>query len=321
MRLLIAEFITGGGLRNSELPASLYREGDLMVQALCRDFAGCGKIEHIDVLRDARLPAIECERCRSLPVDGDFMEFFASACAQVDAVLAVAPETGGTLQEMSEQVLAGGQELLGCSPTAIALTASKYRTLKALASVGIPTVPVCAVGQAAHVAPERWVSKPDDGVGGEGCRLYDELPSHLPENHILQPYIDGIAASLTLLCSGGGARLMAVNEQYIELDRDACRLRGVHVNGLRERYDNLRSLACEVAAAIPELWGWVGVDVTLTDGGPLVLEINPRPTTAYAGLRESWDRNPAEWLLALAERSELPELSGREPKPVEVMLA
>ena len=39
-----------------------------------------------------------------------------------------------------------------------------------------------------------------------------------------------------------------------------------------------------IAAAIPGLWGYVGVDLIDTPAGPVVLEINPRLTTSYCGL-------------------------------------
>ena len=57
MRLLIYEWITGGGLVGSEgaLPESLLREGLAMVQAVAADAAGIEAIRHRSLLRDLRL--------------------------------------------------------------------------------------------------------------------------------------------------------------------------------------------------------------------------------------------------------------------------
>lgn len=321
MRLLVCEFITGGGLLTAELPQSLAREGELMLQHLLDDLAACPAVEHIDVLRDPRLPTVSNEKCTSQPVKLDFMQAFSRSCEQADAVLPIAPETDQALLSMSEQVQTAGSRLFNSAPAAVALTGSKYHTLKALAAAGIPTVPVSTIDQAARTAPEKWVIKPNDGVSGEGCRVLEELPAMLPDNMILQPLIQGTSASMTLLCAGGDAELIAVNEQYVHLDSSGCTLRGIHVNGLVSHRESLVPLARAIAAAVPDLWGWVGVDVMLAGDDPLVLEINPRLTTAYAGLHESLGYNPAEWLLSLAEDDRLPDVSGHEPKPVEIMLA
>ena len=320
MRLLVCEFITGGGLLADELPDALTRQGELMLQHLLQDLSGCQDVQHIDVLRDPRLPENSTERCTILPVNLDFMQTFARSCEQVDAVLPIAPETEAALLSMSEAVVNSGSRLLNSTPEAVALTGSKYHTLKALAAAGIPTVPVSTIDQAARAAPEQWVIKPDDGVSGEGCRVMDQLPDTMSQNMILQPLIEGTSASMTLLCDGGDAELIAVNEQYISLDSSGCILSGVHVNGLASEREALVPLARAIAAAIPGLWGWVGVDLMLTSGGPLVLEVNPRMTTAYAGLGISYGQNPAEWLLALAAGQGLPDVSGYQPRPIEVML-
>ena len=63
MRIFVFEYITGGGMLSSGLPASLAREGDLMVQSLVSDLCELDEIEVITT-RDARLetlgPPVRC---------------------------------------------------------------------------------------------------------------------------------------------------------------------------------------------------------------------------------------------------------------------
>ena len=47
MRILVFEYITGGGLLNEVLPEALAKEGDQMLQALAMDLAA---IDSIDVV-------------------------------------------------------------------------------------------------------------------------------------------------------------------------------------------------------------------------------------------------------------------------------
>jgi predicted ATP-grasp superfamily ATP-dependent carboligase len=75
-------------------------------------------------------------------------------------------------------------------------------------------------------------------------------------------------------------------------------LRGMHVNGL-EHSDGLAELGRAIARALPDLWGNVGVDLICTESGPRVLEINPRLTVSYAGLRAALQLNPAGLVLRL----------------------
>ena len=57
--------------------------------------------------------------------------------------------------------------------------------------------------------------------------------------------------------------------------------------------------AHHIAAAIPGLRGFVGVDFVLgVDGRATVLEVNPRLTSAYVGLSARLGRNLAAEILA-----------------------
>ncbi|MCS3904471.1 putative ATP-grasp superfamily ATP-dependent carboligase [Methylohalomonas lacus] len=325
MRLLICEFITGGGMLNEPLPPTLAREGELMLQSLVNDLAACDRVTHIDVLRDARLELISGDKVTSLPVALDFLQSLKRSCDSVDVVLPVAPESSGILQRMTELITGKSVQLLASDTAAVELASGKRRTLATLAGQGIAVVPVVDPADAHSRPAQDWVIKPDDGVGGEGCRRLPVPPDNLGGADLLQPFIAGCPASLSLLCTGGRARLLAVNEQYVDLDQEHCQLRGVNVNGLlpdltRQQLDALQALADAIAAAIPGLWGWVGVDGIFTDGAFTVLEINPRLTTAYCGLHQSLQHNPAEWLLDLAVDGQLPAFSLAQARPVEVWL-
>jgi predicted ATP-grasp superfamily ATP-dependent carboligase len=51
---------------------------------------------------------------------------------------------------------------------------------------------------------------------------------------------------------------------------------------------------------VPGLWGYCGVDFIETPEGPVVVEINPRLTMSYVGLRDATGINPAELVLGMA---------------------
>jgi predicted ATP-grasp superfamily ATP-dependent carboligase len=62
----------------------------------------------------------------------------------------------------------------------------------------------------------------------------------------------------------------------------------------------LRATAAQVARAIPGLRGYVGVDLVWHAVlGPVVIEVNPRLTSAYVGLSAALQRNLAAAVLDL----------------------
>jgi predicted ATP-grasp superfamily ATP-dependent carboligase len=68
--------------------------------------------------------------------------------------------------------------------------------------------------------------------------------------------------------------------------------------------DRAQKLALRAIAPVDGISGYVGVDLVLGDppdgSGDVAIEINPRLTTSYVGLRALAEFNLAETLLALA---------------------
>jgi predicted ATP-grasp superfamily ATP-dependent carboligase len=312
LRLLICEYVTGGGFLGRPLPASLAREGDMMLTALVKDVADLGGIEILSV-RDGRL------REPDLPADfhvlterDDPWSAWRDAIETVDAVWPVAPETGGALTRLSELVLAAGRLLIGSRPAAVSLATSKLATVASLAADGIAVVPTVSAAAALRdglpPAPDGWVVKPDDGAGAEATQLFrrrDEVQRQLesaPDTLIVQPYLAGTAASLSMLCQNGRTWLLSCNRQEVVLEHRMFRFRGSIVGGLEQRRPLLEPVAAAIASAMPQLWGYVGVDFIDSAAGPVVLEVNPRLTTSYVGLGHALRLNPAALILELLDR-------------------
>ena len=304
MRILVFEYITGGGLLNEALPDTMAKEGDQMVQALARDLANTNSTDVV-VMRDNRLPSLaaDVQEVR-LCSDEKFDEVWGHLLKKVDAVWPIAPETGALLERICDEVIKAGKILLNSSSACVNLAASKQRTLSRLAEHGIPVVPTFSSMEAVTQSAGSWVVKPDDGAGCEGLRLYDSLEQagqacQAAGNNILQPYLQALDLSLSLICERGSARLLSVNRQQIRRVNDTLALDGCVVNTHHGNWERFVQLAEAIAQAIPELWGYVGIDLLQCKQGVKVLEINPRLTTSYAALSKELDFNPAQQILNL----------------------
>ena len=308
MRIFVFEFFSGGGLAGQPLPPTIAREGDMMLGALLRDLADLPGVEVV-AGRDPRLPPVSVSYLHE-PLPGeDTFGLYARGLALADAAWPTAPETGGTLERLGRQTEAAGKTLLGCRPDAVRLAASKRDTANVLRDAGITAVPTFSHADRLPGLSGPWVTKPDDGAGCEGSQLLPDRAAararlaEEPDRLVAQPWIEGAALSLSMLCYRGTARLLSCNRQQVEVEDSRFTLQGVVVNAFPDTNGCFAELASDIAAAIPGLWGYVGVDLVLTRHGPAVLEINPRLTTSYCGLRQAVGVNTAAMVLGLPRSS------------------
>ncbi|MBX6323314.1 MAG: hypothetical protein IRY94_15930, partial [Rhodospirillaceae bacterium] len=136
MRVFVCEFVTGGGF--VDLPSGLCREGDMMLRALVKDLAALPGVAVV-AARDRRLPdpALPA-RVAWLDPGCEPWHAWAAHVAEADAVWPIAPETDGVLERLSALVRAAGRVLLGSTPEAVRVAASKRATAELLAAQGLP---------------------------------------------------------------------------------------------------------------------------------------------------------------------------------------
>lgn len=305
MRVVVYEAVTGGGLTVPESETGIVREADLMVRALIRDLTDAPGVEVAAARRPDLAPLPGVEQIVPFPDEPPY-PLYRRALASADAGWPIAPETDGVLEDLARQTLELGKTLLGSPPEAVRVAASKQATADALREAGVPVVQTFSRAVEIPDLAGPFVVKPDDGAGSAGIRLVasahgardalDDGPGRL----VAQPWLEGEPLSLSLVCQEGCALLLACNRQRIRIRDSRISLAGIGVNAACDRMVEFGELAAGVAAAMPALRGYVGVDLVWTRGGPVVLEVNPRLTTSYCGLREAVGVNVAEIILDLA---------------------
>lgn len=329
MRIFAYEHITGGGCVDAPLPQALLPEARLMLRSLVSDLAGQPGTEVVTQCdRRVALGLADVER-HVVASRRQWETRFDELVATSDAVWVIAPETGGVLESLSRRVVDAGARLLGSSPDAIGVAASKHATACALERTGVPAIPAFRLHEARQSAPHPWVAKPDDGCGCETTRVFPTLQAASawvaerpnPHRFVLQPYVQGEAASLSALARDRRAWLLSVNRQCIELEDGALRFAGSVVNAIADSDGVFQRLAERVTQAIPGLWGYFGVDLILADSGPIVVEVNPRLTTSYAGLRAALGVSVAAMVVRLLDRDDFDMIRPHPGRPVAVGVA
>jgi predicted ATP-grasp superfamily ATP-dependent carboligase len=330
MKVLVFEYVTGGGLAAEAVPAALLREGGLMLGALLRDLGDIPEVRPI-ALWDVRfpVPADLVSLAEWIVVDGPGAaeRGFRDQLGQVDAIWPIAPETGGTLEGLCNLVERAGKPLLTSPAAAVRIAAGKRATVERLRAHGVPAVPTAPWDSSARPPSLPVVVKPDDGCGCEGTRIiataeewerFAEARSAAPA--VVQPLIEGDALSLSALFARGEARLLSCNRQRVVRRDGGFVLNGCDVNAVDDDSGAFHMVLEAIARAFPELWGYAGVDLIRSGKSLHVLEINPRLTTSYAGLQRATGLNPARLVLDLRREGQLPEVEVARGQSVEISL-
>jgi tyramine---L-glutamate ligase len=322
LRIFALEYAAGGGILERPELAPCRAEGEAMLRALATDLSDAPGVEVATVL-DGAAPAIAAARVRRVERRAEVRPAWDEAACGADAVWPVAPETDGILAGISCWAERRGVALLASRRAAVELAGSKRRTAALLARAGVPVVPTLKPGELATAERrgDGWVAKPDDGVGGDGARWFatpEEARQAATPGFVVQPFLAGTSISISLLAADGEAWLLACNVQDVVRTRGGFVYRGFRVGAAEELRPALAPIAEAVAAALPGLWGHVGVDLVATADGPVVLEVNPRLTTSYVGLRRSIGLNPAALAVELLERPLAALRRPLAPRPVAV---
>lgn len=313
MHFFLYEWATGGGLVDEpgSLPTSLVREGAAMIGALAADLARIAG-SRVTALRDPRVLQLVLPGCEVIDVQSGAsrQEEFERLATAADAVILIAPEFDGILLKAARMVVACGGRLLSPSPDFIRVAADKHQTCRRLAAAGVP-VPDGVVLEPEERLPVDFsypaVLKPVDGAGSQDTLLvagpYDEPPPY-PWPRRLERFVPGLAASVSLLCGAGGQVSLVPCRQLISDDGRLRYLGGELplAAGLAAR---ATTLAERAVAVLPPTSGYVGVDLVLGrnpyGSEDFVIEVNPRLTTSFVGIRAAAKSNLAEAMVRVAQ--------------------
>ncbi|MCW4046722.1 MAG: ATP-grasp domain-containing protein [Candidatus Bathyarchaeota archaeon] len=318
MKLLVFEHASGGGFAETPLPQGVLTEGFAMLRAAVSDFKAAG--HEVATLLDSRVAVF------NPPLDADFVvpvssqqeakETLRRLSESADAAYVIAPETDKALQSHVASLEQIGVTLLNCPSHAIEKVADKAVLHERLRRFGVPMPETLVLSVQDEVAEIKRavgnlgfpvVFKPLDGVSCLGLSVVrneaetdgavGKLKQESTGKHFLvQELVKGLAVSVCLIAASDEALPVSLNRQYVTLGApDAV---SSYDGGLVPLDSPLKRGAFVVAEKVlesfRELRGFVGVDLVLTDEEPVVVEVNPRLTMSYVGLRKVANFNLAQ---------------------------
>lgn len=322
MRIFVTEFIVGGGLANHPLPEGLKQEGLMMLQALLSDCACIDDVE-LQTSLDFRVKLnLEGVETMTIQADDSYMQLVKQIASDCDYTWIIAPESEGVLEQMITELGDENLKLINSDASSVRICSDKLICSQYMRDADIATIPILDADeleyyQGSVIAKKRY------GAGCEGLRIFDsgiDAKSYAQDVHqwIVQPYYEGQHKSLSVLCSNGDARVLSCNQQILSQDDqpilEACLVNQAEVTEYNE------GLAVAVAKCFPGLKAYVGIDFVEVNGKAYVVDINPRLSTSYVGLRKVLHQNPAKLCIDTVMKNLMPKNVERNKDLIEVSL-
>ena len=331
LRILVYEHVSGGGFADEAISASVLSEGFGMLRTLAADFKAAG--HHVTTMLDARIarlnppipadcvvPVFSCQETRAN---------LRKLSEQVDAAYIIAPETDSVLRSLVETVEQSGAASLNCESGAVEKVSGKGGVYEFMRKLGLPapkTLTFAVTDNVKEIVKGvrgglgfPVVFKPFDGVSCGGVSVVREevqvagavakiKVESSGKRFLVQELVEGAATSVSLFSTGSRVVPVTLNRQKVVIETpEACsRYSGGSVPFAHPRRAEAFEAAEKLVGAVQGLRGYVGVDFVLTEEAAVAVEVNPRLTTSYVGLRRVVNFNPAQTILDAVLNRKLP---------------
>lgn len=329
-KVFVFEFVSGGGYSNELIPSSLFCEGYGMLKSIIEDFHELNF--EIYTILDRRLAFLsqflKADHIIFVEEHSNYLDKFYQVLPQSDSCFIIAPEFLNILYKITEIVIDYKKELYSVGLEGIKVGASKMSTYEFFKRFQVPTpetfyIPTVNhqfdlefIYKKFHELNHSIIIKPDDGVGAESIlfiddenQIYDlfETDKVLLDDsrrYIIQRYIKGIDMSASLIGISDQNRIktyiLGVNTQNVVLHKGS--INSQYNGGMTPAQigSDIRETlqVCLHKLDFSHFKGYFGIDFILTAENTIkFIEINPRLTTSYLGIRNIYDIKPLKYIV------------------------
>ncbi|MEA2070070.1 MAG: ATP-grasp domain-containing protein [Asgard group archaeon] len=324
-KILIVDYLTGGGFAEEEFPTDQLAEGYALLRAEIEDFAMAGYT--ISTLIDQRL----MEHIRISPIHEfqsvasheDFINGLNEFADKVDYILPIAPESKGILKDLSTMLQNSDSEYLGSSPEGVELAQDKLRTLELAQELGLNVpatldfkydIPYDQIVSKIDFLGYPLIIKPNDSAGCQGLTKItseDELQYSFKAAHavsnsekvLVQEFIKGTPISTSLIANEENVLPISINRQNLRLL--SKQQSGNYVGGevpfsVQEHNKEVLNVSQTLVEQMG-LKGFVGVDFIVNKNEIFIMEVNPRVTVPFVAINNISNKRIADTLIPFIE--------------------
>jgi predicted ATP-grasp superfamily ATP-dependent carboligase len=329
---MVYEHASGGGYCNKIVTPSSYSEGYAMLNATVQDFQRFeSKVYTTLDYRIANfVPPLQVEIVTILRPPQDIFDVFDNVCKEIDQILIIAPENNDILYRLTKIAEDNQLIILGSSSESIKMISNKWNVQILAKNLGLK-VPLSE-----KISFDRSVEEINeitsnlgypaifrnlDSVGGMGVyyvtkdtdlkKILENMKQNTNYNEFLaHKYLDGLPLSVSLISNGIESQPLTINAQAIKFDKKTGELSyiGGYVPLKYKISRKIKKQTSELIENMSGLRGYLGVDLIIDKNDDIYfLEVNPRVTTSYVGIRKITEVNLAEIIKKAVLEGELPK--------------
>jgi len=299
-KILIYEYITGGGLINEELYSPLLIEAKKISDFIIDEFSSSEKY-HVEYFCDHRIKPNK--KCKSIKITNESQLYDKRVLSRFDLILPIMPEEDFKLYSYCEFLQLNNYPTLISDYKTIGITSDKYKFFEHCLTYNIPTIQTYLENVPDSNNENIYIEKDRYGVG---CSHVKKINGHSCDNnsdYLYQPFIDGEHFSTCVVFGRKDFKILTINKQNIKYDSDNnIHLSSLKVNVKFDKFLCLYEIVMRIHYSLPSLYGYVGIDFILHENNILIVEINPRLTTSFTGIPHSIGINIANRNLLMSKQ-------------------
>jgi len=331
-KIFIFEFVSGGGYNQVDIPSSLFCEGYAMLRTIIEDFKKLGF--QITTLLDIRIDFLsqylKADKIKLVNNNDDYIKIYTDCVKKSTYCFVIAPEFSNNLFNLTKIVKENKKTILSVDLEGICLGTSKLITYNFFLENKVNTPKTYRIPFKKKYFDLKFVHqkfdelgcpviiKPEDGVGSESIFYFETKAQiiqffedsneklDLSRNYILQEYIDGEDLSASIISGVSSKKPEAMSQIILSINAQIVKFKdsvndSIYLGGFTPvvDYEFLKNNLEKILKSmdLSSFRGYFGIDfIKKADNSIYFIEINPRLTTSYIGIRNILEYNPLEMI-------------------------
>ena len=331
-KIFIFEFVSGGGYNHVDIPSSLFCEGYAMLRTIIEDFKKLGFqiITLLDVRIEFLSQYLKADIIKLVKKNDEYIKIYTDCVKDSSYCFIIAPEFSNILYNLTKIAKDNKKSVLSVDLEGVLLGASKLKTYNFFLENKVNTpktycIPFTKKDFDLEFVLQKFDSlgcpviiKPEDGVGSESIFYFETKAQiihffedsneklDLSRNYILQEYIDGEDLSVSIINGVSSKKPEDMNQIVLSINAQILRFKdsvndSIYLGGFTPvvDYDVLKNSLEKILKSMDfsSFRGYFGIDfIKKADNSLYFIEINPRLTTSYIGIRNILEYNPLEMI-------------------------
>ena len=294
-KLIIIEYLTTSPQKISSLKSGLFKEGLKMVNSFSLNLNKRSANSNIIVFRHKNLSVIKNDGLSFLRTSDKvfFLDLLSNFCPKKTQIILIAPESNGISSSIFKSIQNKGFSVLSSNYSLIKIFCSKTKTIKFLKNKKIPCVDL--IKNLENIDKEKKIIiKPDQGAGSQNTFIFDrffctkDFLEKIDFDFVVQYYQKGLLGSLNVIFYKNQNFLLSCNKHILKSNNIKIKQIGSVIGGLEEYRSDFQNLINLINSKIKGLYGFINLDLVKVDGMWKIIEVNPRISSTYCGLKKAY---------------------------------